>query len=199
VNSINDLIKQRAEVAKWLGFIIDKHDLQNMKVLHALHGQDYRARFESQKKELDVAFDKLLPVYLENKCIPTKILLELVVGITGYDKISQRKCTQDWSRYLVKNKVAHFNVKTRVKHMFGDEHAFDSNPVATIVMEEHTPAVFDHKLISRSIPTRATIYNSSNIDLDQQEENENTTNVIPIKPQSVKSIVQQKLEQMRKK
>lgn len=199
VNSINDLIKQRAEVAKWLGFIIEKHDLKNLKVLHALHGQDYKARFESQKKELDVAFDKLLPVYMHNKCIPTKILWELVVGITGYDKLSQKKCTQDWERYLAKNKIPHHNVKVRVRHLFNGEQAYESNPVATIKMEEHTTATFDHKMFSAHIPTKDTHYTSTNIDFDQQEDEPQPANVVAFKPLTPAQAVRQKLEEIRKK
>ena len=124
VNGINELIKDRKEVGKWLNFIIKIHQVEQMSILGPLHGIDYQARFEGQKKELDVAFDQILSVYLKNKCIPTKILWELVKALTGYEKLKQTKCTQEFERFLSKNKIAHILDKQKVKHMYGTDEVF---------------------------------------------------------------------------
>ena len=53
LNSIKELCQNREEVAKWLAHIILKHNLSNMSILQPLHGEDYRARFEEQKNNID--------------------------------------------------------------------------------------------------------------------------------------------------
>ena len=186
VNGINILIKQRSEVAKWLAFIIDKHDVQNMPHLNALHGQDYWERFESQKNDVDNAFDLILPVYKQNNCIPNKILHQLVIAITGKEKLAAKGVTQKWERYLTKNKVPHVVTKERVKHMFKDEVAFEgTSGVAVTLMSENTQAVFDHATISNKIPTKNTVYDSTNIILGQEFNSDDHPNVVELKNASM--------------
>ncbi len=105
VNGINDLIKNRKEVAKWLAHIIMKHDVMSIQVLQPLHGADYRGRFNDQKTPLDNAFDLMMPVLIKNTVLPYEILKACVMGITGYDKLGDKKLKQDWKRYLEKNKL----------------------------------------------------------------------------------------------
>lgn len=105
VNSINDLIKNRGEVAKWLAHIIMKHNTADIQVLQPLHGVDYHSRFDDQKTNLDIAFDSLKPVFLKNKLMPLEVLRETVIVITGWDKLSDKTLKQDWKRYLEKNKI----------------------------------------------------------------------------------------------
>ena len=105
VNEINELIKNRAEVAKWLGHIITKHDIFNIKVLHPLHGLDYKARFNDQKSTRDIAFDKLLPVFLKNEILPYEVLKACVITMTGQEHLGDKTLKSDWKRYLEKNKV----------------------------------------------------------------------------------------------
>jgi hypothetical protein len=106
VNEINDLIKNRAEVAKWLAHIITKHDIFNIKVLHPLHGQDYKARFNDQKSTRDIAFDRLLPVFIKNGILPYEVLKSCVITLSRQEHLGDKTLKQDWKRYLEKNKIA---------------------------------------------------------------------------------------------
>ena len=106
VNEINNLIKNRSEVAKWLAHIIVKHDIVHMDVLPPLHGKDYHERFGDQKTAQDVAFDKVLPVFIKNGLLPYEMLKHAVVAITGYENLTDKTLKQNWKRYLEKNKIA---------------------------------------------------------------------------------------------
>ena len=106
VNSVNDLIKNRSEVAKWLAHIIMKHNIAEIEVLQPLHGVDYHSRFDDQKSAIDIAFDHLKPVFLKNEIMPYEILKACVVALTGWEKLSDKTLKQDWKRYLEKNKIA---------------------------------------------------------------------------------------------
>jgi len=105
VNGVNDLIKNRAEVAKWLGHIIAKHNIADINVLQPLHGQDYKARFNDQKSLLDIAFDFLMPVFVKNGIMPFELLKSSVIALTGWENLKDKTIKQDWKRYLEKNKV----------------------------------------------------------------------------------------------
>lgn len=105
VNSVNDIIKDRKEVAKFLGHIILKHNVADLSILQPLHGTDYYARFNDQKSSLDVAFDYMLPAFKQNELIPYEILKACIVAITGYEKLTDKTLKQDWKRYLEKNKI----------------------------------------------------------------------------------------------
>ena len=105
VDEISQLIKNRKEVAKWLAHIIIKHDIANMNVLQPLHGKDYYARGNDQKSPMDVAFDKILPIFQENGILPYEILKQVVMIITGYTKLSDKTLKSDWKRYLEKCKI----------------------------------------------------------------------------------------------
>ena len=105
VNSVNDIIKDRKEVAKWLGHIFMKHNIADLAILQPLHGKDYKERFNDQKTNEDISFDLMLPVFLKNKMLPYEILKQCVMTITGWDNLSDKKLKQDWKRYLEKNKV----------------------------------------------------------------------------------------------
>lgn len=117
VNGINDLIKNRTEVGKWLGHIIAKHNTADISVLQPLHGQDYKLRFNDQKTLLDVAFDLLIPVFLKNEVMPFELLKASIISLTGWDKLKDKTIKQDWKRYLEKNKVPH-------NYMDGDSRAY---------------------------------------------------------------------------
>lgn len=108
-NQIAQLIKDRKEVAKWMGYVMLKYDIPNMKILPPLHGQDYQQRFEEQKDKLESIFDKILPIFKENGCMPVPFLCQIVDSLLSTDKKKVnshgKTISNKFKYYLQKNKV----------------------------------------------------------------------------------------------
>ena len=99
------LVKDPVAVAAWLAHIIQKHNIHTLSVLPALHGQDYLKRFETQKDPITVAFDRLLPVFLQNGMMPQGLLAEAVRVITDNDRHRERNVMDKFEQYLRRNRI----------------------------------------------------------------------------------------------
>jgi len=107
-NEIAAMVKNRREVARWLAAMIMRHNIGNMAQLRPLHGEDYRARFEDQKSDLDALFDQLTPVFLDQGLCPTVLLTEIVQAAAP-TKVprSSKVCKNLYVKYLTKNRITH--------------------------------------------------------------------------------------------
>ena len=164
VNEINQLIKNRNEVAKWLAHIILKHNIASMQVLQPLHGKDYSARSNDQKSALDVAFDKVLPVFVKNEIIPYEVLKQVIITLTGYDKLSDKKLKQDWKRYLEKSKITVNYLEGTARPKIEYTWAGNDNlqTVKTIYQIANTKKrEFDLATILKKKPTNIKLYKDS--------------------------------------
>lgn len=99
------LIKDPEQVSRWLAHIILKHNIAQMTVLPALHGEDYRKRFETQKDPITQAFDRLLPVFMTNGMIPQGLLAEAVRVLTDNDRHRERNVMDKFEQYLQRNRI----------------------------------------------------------------------------------------------
>jgi len=151
VNSVNDLIKDRAEVSKWLAHIITKHDITSIQVLHPLHGQDYHARFNDQKTAMDNAFDDLLPVLQKYRVLPFEILKACVITITGWDKITDKKIKQEFKRYLEKNRVSVSDERVYINYSFNGSDTLKVQKPA-YVLSDNPGKDFDFNSVLRKKP-----------------------------------------------
>jgi len=106
-DQLAQMIKDRKEVARWLGAMIQKHNILKMPILRALHGADYTQRFEDQKSTLDNIFDQLLPIFLKCEIISVKLIQD-IVGILTESKTAPNAKTmkKHWKDYLSRNKIA---------------------------------------------------------------------------------------------
>ena len=85
-----DYYKNEEEIAKWLGYIIAKHDANNMKELLPIHGTYYKEMIMRQKKGIEVFMPKLLASMKDSTVIATKDAHKL------YEAAESVKCTKDW-------------------------------------------------------------------------------------------------------
>lgn len=164
VNDINILIKNRTEVAKWLAHIIMKHNIADITVLQPLHGYDYHTRSNDQKSALDVAFDKVLPVFVKNEIIPYEVLKQVIITLTGYEKLSDKKLKQDWKRYLEKEKItaSYLEGNSRPKIEYTWNTSDNLQVVKTIYQIEGTKKrEFDLATILKKKPTNIKMYKDS--------------------------------------
>jgi hypothetical protein len=114
VNQIAQLVKDRKEVAKWMGHIMMKYDILNMKILPALHGQDYKQRFEDQKDKYESIFDLIFPIFKKNGLFPAMLLKQIVDSL-----LSNEKKKIDSNTKSLNNKFKHYLQKKKID--FGKE------------------------------------------------------------------------------
>jgi hypothetical protein len=121
-NEINNLIKNREEVSKWLSHLLIKYDIENMQILHPLHGEDYNKRFEDQKDTVQLVFDSLMPTLKECGILTLEVLTQAVHELTNNTKLSSQKISSKFSRYLEQSKIKFEYVKKErvVLHFKGD-------------------------------------------------------------------------------
>lgn len=109
VNQIAQLVKDRKEVAKFMGHIMVKHDIPNMKILRPLHGQDYKKRFEDQKDKFEQIFDRILPIFKQTGIMPVPFLTKICETLlTRGDKITivkSQSITSKFTFYLQKHRI----------------------------------------------------------------------------------------------
>jgi hypothetical protein len=161
-NEIAQLVKNRTEVAKWMGAMILKHGIAQMPILKPLHGADYRQRFEDQKSTLDNIFDQLLPVFEQCEVISVKIIQD-IVGILTESKTAPNAKTmkKHWKDYLSRNKIAvkeaaqqHIDV---VMTANGSTHVVGTHQSYAFRIDSATGAVtkqFDWGLVADAVPSK---------------------------------------------
>ena len=116
------LIKDGPAVARWLAHIMLKHNLNDLNILSALHGEDYHARFESQKHAITQAFDDIVQVFAKEECMPLITLTELVHAHTENNRWKEHNVGPLWENYLKRNRVDFTALnRTRYKIKWYDE------------------------------------------------------------------------------
>jgi len=155
VNEIAQKVKDRRIIAKWMAHCIIKHNIGDMKILPALHGVDYHARFEAQKNTMDMIFDKLLPILEQNKIMPVSIITETVNALLGEDKkkkIASKSITTKFKTYLEKNRKTYsVRERVRVRMLWNNEEDFTANTgQCTVISVDDTVDCFDYSTISNT-------------------------------------------------
>ena len=87
-DQMGKLFEDRLQCGRWVAAMIEKHQVRNMAVLLALHGEDYRARLNEQKDNWIGIFEQILPILVNQGVMPFKFIKEIVEAETG-EKIKQ--------------------------------------------------------------------------------------------------------------
>lgn len=181
ISGIHELVKNRSAVSAWMAHIIKKHNVEQIKTLSALHGEDYHARFNRQKSTLELVFDAILPVFKQNRCIPVALLEDLVRAMTRNPNYKTKGVVLKWQDYLTKYKVPHEKVRQRLNYYYNKDLIFvNENPVTVITMDG-TVRDFDYtELLKRRPNENQTItidmikiavdFDADDDDDDEQEE-----------------------------
>jgi hypothetical protein len=87
-----DVYSNRQEIARWLGYIIQKHNAQNMRELVPLHSTYYKEMLQRQRKGIDVFMPKFMDLFQkgESTVISVKDAHKL------YEVAENAKVTKDW-------------------------------------------------------------------------------------------------------
>jgi len=105
INYILDIVRDRTQVAKWLGNTIKQYKVDEMLELDALHGIDYHKRFEDQKTNLDIIFDEIIKVLEKTKVIPIEFVGQIIHSMSseGTKKIDNRRLKTKLQTYVNSN------------------------------------------------------------------------------------------------
>lgn len=144
VSSIYDMLKRRSVVAVWLAHIIKKHDIQNMKTLKALHGQDYRERINEQKTTLDLVFDSIFPIFQQNRCIPVGLLEDLVRAMTRNTNYKTKGVVLKWQEYLKKQRCVFEKARLRLTHYYNKAVVFTNENAVSVFVMDRSATSFDY-------------------------------------------------------
>jgi hypothetical protein len=156
-NEINNLLKNREEVSKWLMHLLIKHDILDMQILHPLHGIDYDKRFEDQKDTTQLIFDSLMPILTECGIITLDILTQAVHELTNNNKMSSQKISNKFSRYLEQCKIKFEYVKKeRIVINYNGGYADTVQKNAFKLPNSNTNYVLDYKLFSNRYDKKLT-------------------------------------------
>lgn len=154
-NNINNLIKMRDEVGKFLYKILKKHDVENMNILHPLHGSDYHKRFEDQKDTLQVLFDVVMPILNECGVLTLDVLTQMVHELTNNTKLSATKINNKFSRYLEQNRVKFEYVKnTRINLLHKGEIAETVQKSYWLLPNSNTNFGLEYTLFTSAMPMK---------------------------------------------
>lgn len=137
------VIKDPVTVSRWLAHIIKKHNVAEMQELPALHGQDYRARFENQKDAVTEAFDAILPVFKQNKCIPIYLLTNLVQTLTENSAHKTRNVVSKFMAYLARNKVEAIERKKQLIAVKWQDTVMEDYQIDSIVIPQQTRTKYE--------------------------------------------------------
>ena len=101
----DSLAKNRIEVGKFINHLIKKHNVKNMRVLKALHGEDYYDRLDEQVDSFTTVFDLILPIVEENGIIPNEFVNE-IVNIKLNKNYNSKTIQSKFNEYLIRNGYA---------------------------------------------------------------------------------------------
>jgi hypothetical protein len=116
-------IRDREDIARWLGAQILKHNIPAIDMLPPLHGEDYKQRFEDQKSSWDTIFDQVLPAMQRCGVISVNILRDIITIMTE-PKVAPTvpAIKKAFKAYLTRNRVVFEEVKQqRVDMAFGGQ------------------------------------------------------------------------------
>jgi hypothetical protein len=119
-NEINNLLKDRTEVGKWLYHLIKRHNTETMGIMRPLHGQDYQKRFEDQKDTIQLVFDAFMPTFNECGIITLDLLTQAVHELTNNTKLSSQQIAKRFTRYLDQSKTKYEYLKKERIHLLYD-------------------------------------------------------------------------------
>lgn len=87
-----EIYSNREEIARWLGYIITKHNAEKMSELTPIHGAYYQEMLMRQRKGIDIFMPKFMDLFLkgESTVISVKDAHKL------YEVAENAKVTKDW-------------------------------------------------------------------------------------------------------
>jgi phage/plasmid-associated DNA primase len=156
-NEINNLLKDRSEVGKWLYHLIKRHDTENMGILRPLHGQDYQKRFEDQKDTVQLVFDSLMPTFNHCGVMTLDVLTQAVHELTNNTKLSSQQIAKRFTRYLDQSKTKYEYLKKERIHLLYDGSVSETLQKNCFrLSSSNTNYGLEYKMFTNTVPNKNT-------------------------------------------
>jgi REP element-mobilizing transposase RayT len=156
-NEINNLLKNREEVSKWLSHLLIKHDVENMQILHSLHGVDYEKRFEDQKDTVQLVFDSLMNTFNQCGIITLDVLTQAVHELTNNTKLSSQQIAKRFTRYLDQGKIKYeYLKKERINLLYEGSVSETVQKNCFKLPLSNTNYGLDYKMFTNIVPNKST-------------------------------------------
>ena len=145
-------IRDREDVARWLGAQILKHNIPVIDMLPPLHGEDYKQRFEDQKSSWDTIFDQVVPVMQRCGVISINILRDIIIAVTEPKVLPTAPgIKKAFKAYLTRNRITFEEAKQqRVDVAFGGQ--FISTHQGFVFRTDPAAKQFDWDLVCNTRP-----------------------------------------------
>ena len=104
--------QNETEIARWLGYIIQRHEPANITKLRPLHGEYYQQMLERQKNAFNVFMQTVLELSVSTNCYSVDDLAKIYRIVTGQtqDKHSLGKRISEW---LINQSGHEWEIKVR--------------------------------------------------------------------------------------
>lgn len=161
------IFEDRIACGKWLAAMIKKHGVDKLSVLRPLHGQDYQRRLIDQRDNWIEIFERILPIFVDQKILPFKFLKEIVEAETG-DKIKKpATLSSKFDEFLSRN--GHRNVEKveglSVKIIFSKAPGVQENLRGAVRRLDPSATTFDYAMISNTLYNKKDALNKESLNL----------------------------------
>jgi hypothetical protein len=147
------IFEDRIACGKWLAAMIKKHSVSTMSVLRPLHGQDYQRRLIDQRDNWIEIFERVLPIFVDQKILPFKFLKEIVEAETGEKIKKPATLSSKFDVFLSRN--GHRNVEKveglSVKIIHSKSPSSQENLRGAVRRLDPSVSTFDYAMISNGL------------------------------------------------
>ena len=161
------VFEDRIACGKWLASMIKKHGVDKMSVLRPLHGQDYQRRLIDQRDNWIEIFERILPIFVDQKILPFKFLKEIVEAETGEKIKKPATLSSKFDEFLSRN--GHRNVEKveglSVKIIYSKAPGAQENLRGAVRRLDPTATTFDYAMISNQLYNKKDALNKESLNL----------------------------------
>lgn len=144
LHGLAQLVKNRAEVQKFLTHLFNKHSKALTGTLAALHGEDYRTQLEAQRSDINTLYDAIIKCAVNDGCIPLKLVQKIVnAGNEKPLKLSEIK--EQFSNALMVNGYKAQCEKQHYDNLWGDEKGSVKDQSQVFIIEKNGTLSVNYK------------------------------------------------------
>lgn len=161
------VFEDRIACGKWLAAMIKKHSVDKLAVLRPLHGEDYQRRLIDQRDNWIEIFERILPIFVDQKILPFKFLKEIVEVETGEKIKKPATLSSKFDEFLSRN--GHRNVEKveglSVKIIHSKAPGSQENLRGAVRRLDPSVTTFDYAMISNGLYNKKDVLTKDSMNL----------------------------------